>query len=729
MTGITQKQIDALQEYLDSLDKGARERGRQYFEQGRVTKVEQYQRGTGFRAEVFGTVPYHIKLRFAGGDWDGTCSCPMGFDCKHCAAVALHAIEDWTRSLQPAGKKPQSIQSPETPRAGAERTSKVSVVFADRLGRKLNTEEKLAADTVDHLFQNYRTSPSVAEQQLEPITRSRAGWGRNSVKIWPTEPQTSWEAWLYLAAYLRKHKHACPPALLEATDWAEVERLMAPWERERQVEQWRDWLQGAAERSEPSPADLMQLRVRLTEKGAQLEWRKAGEAAFSEIKPNAFVQLTAAAHQGQLSLDEPSLAIWRVFYTGFDSRAFRAYAEPDTARVLNQLLRLPGFEERVVGPEGTPLARAAGPLQWRIETGSGEEIDYQLALILPDGSTPPPALTVIDGRPSLYVTSTTVFEGPSLGRLSLKEGSITIPSEALETSDGLTLLERLGVEPPPRIAGRVRTVRVRPVFRCTVEKNQFAANEWLMVEVRAEDNDAERFAEYHREGWKVLKFPLDEAGVLTRLEQSALTLAPRLVEALRLSWDSHNRRWQRQVKKNFATQFAEWLAMVPEGVTLELDPLLTSLRGAPVEARVKLEVEEAGIDWFDLRVSLDVVDTTLTKKEIRALLDAGGGFVRLGEKGWRRLHFQLSEEDEKELADLGLSARDFSSEPQRLHALQLAGKKAARRLLPEPQALAIERRVGEIQTRVAPEVPAGLSAELRPYQRDGFHFLAYLSAN
>jgi hypothetical protein len=33
------------------------------------------------------------------------------------------------------------------------------------------------------------------------------------------------------------------------------------------------------------------------------------------------------------------------------------------------------------------------------------------------------------------------------------------------------------------------------------------------------------------------------------------------------------------------------------------------------------------------------------------------------------------------------------------------------------------------QTRVSPPLPAGLKAELRPYQVEGFHFLAYLSAN
>ena len=49
--------------------------------------------------------------------------------------------------------------------------------------------------------------------------------------------------------------------------------------------------------------------------------------------------------------------------------------------MLNQLLRLPGFEERVVGSQGTPLTRSAEQLQWRIETGGGEKIDYRLALV------------------------------------------------------------------------------------------------------------------------------------------------------------------------------------------------------------------------------------------------------------------------------------------------------------------------------------------------------------
>ncbi len=730
-TVLTQEQIDALREYLDSLDRGARERGLRYFAKAKVAEIESYKRGVGFRANVVGTKLYRVKLRFSEGAWDGECSCPVGFDCKHCCAAALQAIADLTEQNGPTEDDPQPGAPVVAGRVKVERPpdAKVAVLFADRLGRKLNAEEKRAADAVDKLFQWHRRAAYIGEALLEPITRSPAAWGWNSVQIWPTEPRTPWEAWLYVAAYLRRNKLSGPPALLEATDWADVETLTAAWERNQQVEEWRAWLQSAADRTDGGLPEGAQLRIRLTEKGVQLEWRKAGATDFSAIRATVFAQLTSAAHQGLLPLDEPSLAIWRVFYTGFDSKALLAYSEPDTTRVLNQLLRFPDFQEQVVGPKGTPLQRAAQHLEWRIEAGGGEKIDYRIALVLPDGSMPPPALTVIDGRPSLYVASDTIFEGPPLGRLSPMDGPIMIPAEALETSDGLTLLERIAVAPLPRLAGRVRTVRLHPVFRCAVKEDKYASGEWLIVEVRAEGDKAAVLAQYQGGGWTRLALPPDRAGTLTRLDRSALQLAPGLVETLRVAWDGHGRKWQRQVRKNFATQFAEWLATIPDDVILELDPLLESLRGAPVEALVKLEVEEAGIDWFDLRVALDVADTTLTPQEIKVLLDARGEFVRLGRKGWRRLHFQLNEEDESQLAELGLNARDFSSDPQRLHALQLAGKKAARRLLPEPQALAIERRVGEIQTRVAPELPAGLSAELRPYQHEGFHFLAYLSTN
>ncbi len=732
MSAFTQDQLAALQRYLDSLEPSTRARGLKYFEEGKVRDLECYKRGVGVRANVAGSQyrMYRVKLRWVGGEWDGECSCPMAFDCKHCGAVALQALAefgDGAVAAEPEVAAPPAAGPKERPVRAAD--AKVEVLMADRLGRNLTYAEQRAVQAVDRLFQAHRTSAYVAENALEAVVNMRGSWGWNLVQLWPAPPRTPWEAWLYVTGYLRQHKNACPPSLLMVTDPAEVDALTAEWQRQQQVDEWRTWLQGAAQRTEAEAVEPAQLRVRLTEKGAQLEWQKAGTGNFTALKAQAFTQLMVAANQGQLALDEASLGVWRVFYTGYDSRPFRAYAEPDTARVLNQLLRLPGFAERVVGTAGQPLERAAERLEWRIETGAGAQVDYRLALVRPDGSAPPAAFTVVDGAPSLYVTGERIYEGPPLGRLAPQAGTITVPAEALETSDGLTLLDRLGVPPPPRIANRVRAVRLRPVFSCTLKEEAYGSGERLLVEVRAEADGGPVFADYQRGEWLDRRPAPEQADALTRYDRGALSHVPELVVALRLAWDVYAKRWQRRVAKNFAAEFTEWLGTVPDGVELVLDPLLTSLRGAPIEAQVKLEVEEAGIDWFDLRVALDVADTTLTKAEMKALLDARGGFVRLGAKGWRRLEFKLSEDDEKQLAELGLNARDFSSEPQRLHALQLAGKKAARRMLPEPQALAIERRASEIQTRVVPELPAGMLAELRPYQREGYHFLAYLSTN
>ena len=130
-----------------------------------------------------------------------------------------------------------------------------------------------------------------------------------------------------------------------------------------------------------------------------------------------------------------------------------------------------------------------------------------------------------------------------------------------------------------------------------------------------------------------------------------------------------------------------------------------------------------GVDWFDLKVVLDVSDTRLTAEEMKLLLNARGGYVHLGRNGWRRLQFDLNEDDENQLARLGLDARDFTAEPQRLHALQLADD-AARRFLPGKQAEAIQRRVRDLKARVNPKVPDAIRATLRPYQIEGSHFLA-----
>ena len=139
-------------------------------------------------------------------------------------------------------------------------------------------------------------------------------------------------------------------------------------------------------------------------------------------------------------------------------------------------------------------------------------------------------------------------------------------------------------------------------------------------------------------------------------------------------------------------------------------------------------MNEAGIDWFDLKVTLNVGETKITPDQLKLLLNARGGYVRFGKKGWRRLQFNFTPEEDEQLARLGLNARDFSAEPQRFHALQL-GDDAAKKFLAPEHVERIQRRVEELKARVTPALPRVISAEMRPYQTEGFHFLAYLTAN
>jgi hypothetical protein len=66
-----------------------------------------------------------------------------------------------------------------------------------------------------------------------------------------------------------------------------------------------------------------------------------------------------------------------------------------------------------------------------------------------------------------------------------------------------------------------------------------------------------------------------------------------------------------------------------------LPPFLQSILADPVTATIALKCEQAGVDWFDL--SLEI-----TPEELRLLLAAKGGYVRLGARGWMRARVVLS---------------------------------------------------------------------------------------
>jgi superfamily II DNA or RNA helicase len=75
-------------------------RGARYARQGAVVAMRWDARSVALHGEVDGTHRYHSTAYFSALDDErleyehGECSCPVGFDCKHVAALVLTAIED-----------------------------------------------------------------------------------------------------------------------------------------------------------------------------------------------------------------------------------------------------------------------------------------------------------------------------------------------------------------------------------------------------------------------------------------------------------------------------------------------------------------------------------------------------------------------------------------------------------------------------------------------------------
>jgi superfamily II DNA or RNA helicase len=343
------------------------------------------------------------------------------------------------------------------------------------------------------------------------------------------------------------------------------------------------------------------------------------------------------------------------------------------------------------------------------------------------------------------VTHERVYELPEPFPIDAgKPCRVTIPVTALESADGVAALRKLRVPLPDRLASRIESIPYQVSVRCRYGVAAFGATQ--SFELSALATAGGRVPDEYWAGWdwRALspsattqpETPGANTGIVcpdrSLPDQAALWLqaaetnSPQLGEGGRM-WVS--RRLQGAALRDFPEVFLAWLDQRPPNITVELDPELDSFLHGRVSGSMRLEIEESGVDWFDVRVALDLSDVELTEAEIDILLKAKGRWVRLPNKGWRKLEYQLSEEQQAQLADLGLAAGDLTkSESQRLHVFQLSGAAGAQ-LLPPERVVEVKRRAEELRTSVTPEVPAAITASLRPYQREGYHFLAYLAAN
>jgi len=742
---ITHQQLDQLQDALDCFENGIYAKGEVLADNGAVQRIT-WEDDNSFTAKVCGTKFYNVLLTFGPLGCEAECSCPYAVDCKHAAAVIFEIIDHASVTKQPTKtKKPQVKQAPAEippPPAGT-----LAALVHHKLGTQLDSLTRRCLDLAEPLWQQQKST--VATPILYEMCGRTQSWGMGQVRLWPDTlpPQNEWEFLACLIEAMQKNSLNPSAQLMAAVDPVLQTQLLARWRRQDDIDRWRNALAAWKDPATEAAVEAAELRLLLHPVGAQVQVRQPGQAEFAKASQKLLKQLwgTSTYTEPQNHLSAGSNIVLKTCM-GEYGRLEAVDISPlhkNLTRSLTLLLSSAELRQtHVVNDAGETLEFADEPLRWDLQAPTKADGDYELRLLNHLGIAPPPPLAILPGAPLRYITRDLIYTlayWPA--ELGHAKWPVRIPAAALETRQGVAALAKLGVATPPRLAGRVTILRPAIVLQGKLHRQANVSSEYLHVAVQASFGSNQLRLDWNGTSWFELpqsrRLSANDSQVLLQHDRSTLPIVGAWLSQWPLRQFStypQTQLWleQRIQGKDWPELFLAWLDRRPKGLTVELDAELASLRDGKVAGHVRLDIEESknGIDWFDLSVALDVNDSTLSQAEIDLLLKAKGKWVRLPGKGWRKLEYQLSEEQLQELAELGLAAHDFSADKQRLHALQLGGlaqKKTT--LLSAERVEQVRRRVEEIQTRVTPPLPDGITATLRPYQTDGFHFLAYLTAN
>jgi hypothetical protein len=591
---------------------------------------------------------------------------------------------------------------------------------------------------------------------------------------WARPPATPLELWSHLALILTEKQIPLPAFMAKLTDLAWARATVAAYHLERELAAWRirftqleNSVAAGVLSDDSPPAPLRTLRLRLTRKkpvweistpatpsspSHPLSVAPSSEPAptFTTLTATALRDLLDRAEDTALTLEPASASFATILRAHYHSSGRTSLKLTDSTdrEFLGRLLRHPLARTCIVGETGLPLTPDPRRLVWQIRDHPTDPTLTLAQLAFADGTPAPAPLLHLPGSPSLYLHDHTLFTGlppPSFHSGDL-DTPVAIPRAALNLPEAGRFAARAGLTLPGDTAGRFHSEILRPRLRASLSprrpKTADPLNEVLLLELAALAPDGTPRAILDGTNWRRsgpgLPPPAPDAPFLildfapTRPAVEHLSLLPTVYDAYH---PDGPRSHVEITAPGFPETFSTWLAGIPPNTLVELGPELAAFTAAPTRAHFAIDLTpgaETGIDWFDIRVTLRAEDTTLTPADLALLHAARGRFVRLAGHGWRRLTLDDSPATQEKLARLGLdpatAAAETAREPLRFHALQLADE-ALREALPEKLWSQVCARSSALRASPAPALPAGLVADLRPYQKEGFHFLSFLSEN
>jgi hypothetical protein len=696
--------------------------------------------------------------KWTGKIWSFRCNCTGHSDCWHMLSASvcvLHELdvgfpEDIAR---PAGLRPREVKatptgasdssgahpgagpsSASTPGPAAARISHLrgplAEIVEEKLRRPITPDEEAFLENVETLHRKNAHSQKLSAEALQPFCRGHRLPIWEIFQLWPAPPKDVWEAWLYLSNFLRSRNVPAPEFLEKITPLEELQNLGEGWAHNRMMQAWEQNVQRLLveyDQEHVSPG-CWDLRLLIGPSGARLQSRTGESQPWGDPSAKEFPGLLEALAARKLECTEAAFSIATLFHAASAVRNELGYHAEETRDRIARMILSSHQRAWVCLEEGEPVRVSEEKFAWSLHTvcdEGGAIRHYQLRLGTEQGTPVPKPWFYVAGKLNCLVADGVLHRTAPLLRLDPTR-PFDVPVDGFRSNQCMRLLEALGVPMPEEFAARV--VRIRPEVRIRAWLSQsVGGGETLLMEVMAFVGTEQRV--YTDTGWEVRDLGMRDPHAIVSTEMRLLKSVPGCLSDLGMrSFDRRREEWHRAIGKRFPEEFCNWLNSIPEEIKLELDSDLESLRSAEVSGSLRLEVEENSPDWFDVRVALSVSDTELTREEIQLLMQARGEFVRLSGKGWRRLDFQIDEQDAAMIEDLGLNPMDHETVPQRFHTIQLVRSKA-QALLGSDDRSALQRRAADLKLDCTPPVPSCINATLRPYQVEGFHFLVYLSSN
>jgi SNF2 family DNA or RNA helicase len=146
----------------------------------------------------------------------------------------------------------------------------------------------------------------------------------------------------------------------------------------------------------------------------------------------------------------------------------------------------------------------------------------------------------------------------------------------------------------------------------------------------------------------------------------------------------------------------------------------------PRALKPRLVVKGSGIDWLAVSAEWEAEGMKLSKADLDRLAAATSRFVKLPNAGWVELDTQAVQGAHEAMADMGVDG--LIAVPQKVGLEHVAhlGEEEFTRFADTPEAQLLRERVRDFKGVPNTGLPKALSADLRPYQKDGFDFLAHL---